>query len=263
MIEPDLLDALMRVAFESAPNGMVITDAAGMILHLNGEIERCFGYARDDLVGRPIETLIPERFRKAHRTYISNFTAENRVRQMGAGRDLVAMRKDGSEFTAEVGLRPVKLKDGAVILASVIDVSERRANEEVLRSEERLRAVIENAADGVVTIDEAGVMQSANPAAERVFGYSATELIGRNISLLMPEPDRSQHDSYLANYIRTGEAKIIGFGREVTGQRKDGSAFPMDLAVSVFHIGNARYFTGLIRDITARKEAEETGQVLC
>jgi two-component system sensor kinase FixL len=256
LIEPDSLDALMRVAFESSPNGMVITNATGTILDLNAEVERCFGYARGELVGRPIETLIPQRFREAHQNHLSNFAAENRVRVMGAGRDLVAMRKDGSEFTAEVGLRPVKLKDGAVILASIIDVSERRANEKVLRSEERLRAVIENAVDGVVTINEAGIMQSANPAAEKVFGYSATELIGRNVSMLMPEPDRSRHDSYLANYIRTGEEKIIGHGREVTGQRKDGSTFPMDLAVSAFHVGDARYFTGLIRDITARKEAE-------
>ena len=147
-------------------------------------------------------------------------------------------------------------------LAFIIDVSERRANEKVLRSEERLRAVIENAVDGVVTIDEAGIMQSAtNPAAEKVFGYSATELIGRNISMLMPEPDRSRHDSYLANDIRTGEAKIIGHGREVTGRRKDGSTFPMDLAVSAFHVGSVRYFTGLIRDITERKSRRRTSSI--
>ncbi|MGP0039714.1 MAG: sensor histidine kinase [Rhodomicrobium sp.] len=256
-IELDSLDALLRVAFESAPNGMVITSAAGVILHINAEIEHCFGYARGDLVGRSIEALMPHRFREAHRTHLSSFVAENRVRQMGAGQRLLAMRKDGSEFTAEIGLRPVKLKDGVVILASIIDISERIAKDAALRdSEERLRAVIENVVDGVITIDEAGVMQSVNPATERMFGYSAAELIGRNVALLMPEPDRSRHDAYIVNYRRTGRAKIIGIGREVTGRRKDGSTFPMDLAVSEFHVGNVRYFSGLIRDITARKEAE-------
>ena len=145
-----------------------------MILHINAEIEHCFGYARGDLVGRSIEALMPHRFREAHRTHLSSFVAENRVRQMGAGQRLLAMRKDGSEFTAEIGLRPVKLKDGVVILASIIDISERIARDAALRdSEERLRAVIENVVDGVITIDEAGVMQSVNPATERMFGYSA------------------------------------------------------------------------------------------
>ena len=182
---------------------------------------------------------------------------------MGAGRDLVAMRKDGSEFTAEVGLRPVKLKDGAVILASIcIDVSERRANEKVLRSEERLRAVIENAVDGVVTIDEAGIMQSANPAAEKVFGYSATELIGRNISMLMPDPIDRGMTATLPT-IRTGEAKIIGHGREVTGRRKDGSTFPMDTGGervscrerALFHRAYPRYHRA--------QRGRGAGQVLC
>src|SRR5688500_9017176 len=99
-------------------------------------------------------------------------------------------------------------------------------------SEERLRAILATAVEGIITIDERGTVESMNRAAEKLFGYSAAEVIGRNVSMLMPAPYREEHDGYLENYVHTGHAKIIGIGREVVGQRKDGSVFPMDLAVS-------------------------------
>jgi two-component system sensor kinase FixL len=255
--ESPSLDTLMGFAFECAPSGAIIVDAAGVILRVNSQIERCFGYAREELVGQAIEILLPESYRHAHVPQRLSFISGGQARTMGARRNLSARRKDGVEFPVEIGLNPVTTQQGVVILASIIDISARMAEEAALReSEERLRAVMENVLDGVLTIDERGIMQSVNPAAERIFGYSATELLGRNIAMLMPEPDHSQHDGYLANYCQTGEAKIIGVGREVTGRRKDGTTFPMDLAVSAFHLGGARAFAGLVRDITQRKEAE-------
>ncbi len=122
---------------------------------------------------------------------------------------------------------------------------------------ERLRAILETAVEGIITIDERGRMESVNPAAERIFGYKASELLGRNVSLLMPSPDRERHDSYLANYLRTGHAKIIGIGREVVGMRKDGTTFPLDLAVSEVRLPERRLFTGFVRDITERKRLEQ------
>ncbi len=118
-------------------------------------------------------------------------------------------------------------------------------------------AILSAAVDGIVTIDPKGRIESFNPAAERIFGYKADEVIGRNIKVLMPEPYRSEHDGYLARYKATGEARIIGVGREVTGQRKDGSVFPMDLAVGESRIDGKRLFAGIVRDITERKRAEE------
>lgn len=123
--------------------------------------------------------------------------------------------------------------------------------------EERLRAILHTAVEGIITIDEHGQIESMNPAAEKTFGYKAPEVIGKNVNVLMPSPYREQHDGYLANYMRTGTAKIIGIGREVTGQRKDGSLFPMDLAVSEVRLAKRRLFTGFVRDITERKRAEE------
>jgi PAS domain S-box-containing protein len=133
----------------------------------------------------------------------------------------------------------------------------RAAKEGVRESEARYRSLFEIAVYGVLTIDERGTIESANPAAEQLFGYSGNELIGRNVSMLMPEPYRREHDSYLGNYLRTGERKIIGIGREVVGLRRDGSRFPMDLAVSELLIGDKRYFQGTVNDITERKLAEE------
>jgi PAS domain S-box-containing protein len=124
-------------------------------------------------------------------------------------------------------------------------------------SEERLRAILETAVEGIITIDERGLIESFNPSAEKVFGYTAKEVAGKNIKLLMPEPFRHEHDGYLKNYHQTGHAKIIGIGREVTGQRKDGTMFPMDLSVSEVKLANRRMFTGFVRDITGRKNAEK------
>lgn len=124
-------------------------------------------------------------------------------------------------------------------------------------SEARLRAIINTVVDGIITIDERGVVESVNPAAEHIFGYSARQLVGQNITCLMPPPFRQQHDAFLQRYLRTGQARIIGIGREVVGLRKDGSIFPLDLAVSEWQQGGRRMFTGVVRDITERKRAEQ------
>jgi two-component system, LuxR family, sensor kinase FixL len=124
-------------------------------------------------------------------------------------------------------------------------------------SSERLRAIVETAAEGIVTIDEHGIIETVNPAAERIFGYSAAEMLWRNVKMLMAEPERSRHDDFLAQYRRTGERKVIGQGREVGGRRKDGTVFPLELAVSESWVGSKRFFTGLLRDITLRKQAEQ------
>jgi PAS domain S-box-containing protein len=126
----------------------------------------------------------------------------------------------------------------------------------LVESEAKMRAILNTAVDGIVTIDERGIVESFNAAAERLFGYRAEEVIGRNVKMLMPEPYQSEHDAYVQNYLRTGRAKIIGIGREVFGLRKDGTVFPMDLAVSEVMLGERRLFTGIVRDLTERKRME-------
>jgi two-component system sensor kinase FixL len=125
-----------------------------------------------------------------------------------------------------------------------------------------LRAILETSPDGLITIDEDGAIQSFNPAAERMFGYDAAEVIGRNVSCLMPSPSREQHDGYLARFLRTGEKRIIGIGREVLGQRKDGTVFPHELTVAEVKAAGRRFFAGFLRDVSARQESEQRLQDL-
>lgn len=124
-------------------------------------------------------------------------------------------------------------------------------------SEAKLAAILDNVVDGILTIDDRGCIESANPAATRIFGYGLDEMLGSNVSMLMPEPYRSEHDGYLRNYCDSGKAKIIGIGREVVGRRKDGKTFPLDLAVSDMRLAGRRAFSGIVRDISERKTAEQ------
>jgi two-component system sensor kinase FixL len=133
---------------------------------------------------------------------------------------------------------------------------------ETLGREAHLRSILETVPDAMIVIDERGIMQSFSSTAERLFGYAAGEVLGRNINALMPSPYRENHDSYLERYLRTGERRIIGIGRVVVGERKDGSTFPMELAVGEMRSGNRCYFTGFIRDLTERQKSEARLQEL-
>jgi len=181
------------------------------------------------------------------------------------------VRKDGQRVVMALTVSPMLDSDGKVVSASVTgrDITDRKRTEEELRRNEerfrqmaehardreaRLAAILNTAADAIITIDVHGAIQSVNAAAEKMFGYAAAEMIGQDVKMLMPALYREQHDSYLARYLQTGEKHIIGSGREVEGQRKDGSIFPADLAVS--EVGNLKMFTGILRDISGRKELE-------
>jgi two-component system CheB/CheR fusion protein len=158
-----------------------------------------------------------------------------------------------------ISVAPVHDAAGRIIGASKIvrDITDRKLADATLReSEMRIRAILDSAVDAIITIDDQGRIQSINPATERLFGYGASEVMGRNVRMLMPEPYHSEHDNYIRNYILTGQARIIGFSREVTGKRKDGTTFPMSLAVNVVPLEGRRLFTGIVHDLTSRRELE-------
>ena len=151
-------------------------------------------------------------------------------------------------------------KNGELIALEgfITNITERSKAEEALReSEARIRAILETAVDGIVTLNERGIIESVNAAVEKLFGYTENEVIGENISILMPSPYREEHDTYLANYLKTGEKKIIGIGREVVAQRKDGTTFPIRLSVSEFFLSGKKMFTGIVHDISEEKALQQ------
>ena len=229
----------------------------GRIDSLNPAAEALFGYASQDLVGTNIRMLMPEPYRSAHDGYLARYLAGGEPRIIGVGREVVGLRRDGSTFPMHLAVGEMRLGATRMFTGVVRDLSDRLAAEEAVRSSEaRYRAIVETAVDGIITIGEDGTIEDLNPAAERLFGHPAAELIGVNVRTLMPEPYRSAHDGYLARYLAGGEPRIIGIGREVVGLHRDGTEFPMHLGVSEVLIDGARHFTGIVRDLTDLKAAE-------
>ena len=208
------------------------------------------------MAGRNVTMLMPSPYREEHDRYLSRYLETGHAKIIGIGREVTGLRRDGTTF-------PLHLSVGEMIVGSerkftgiVHDLTERAKLIEQLRgSEERWRSVIESAVDGIVVIDSNGRIE-ANPAAERLFGYQVSELLGRNVNVLMPSPYHEEHDGYLARYLATGEAKIIGIGREAAGRRRDGTT-PLRLSVGEMSIGGERKFTGILHDLTARVRMEE------
>lgn len=179
------------------------------------------------------------------------FLGEEMVGMVG-----VANRPGGYDEGIVEFLSPLCATIAHLIGAMRSEAQRQAAERAVHDSAARMHAILDNAVDGIVTIDERGIVESFNPAAARIFGYAATEVVGRNVSMLMPEPHRSRHDQYIARYLAGGTPQLIGSEREVEGRRKDGSLFPLDLAVSELRIEGRWLFIGLIRDITERKKVE-------
>lgn len=251
---------LLATTLSSIGDAVIATDAKAAITFLNPVAEKLTGWSLAEAVGMPLVDV----FRIVNETTRSEVDnpAIRAMREgviVGLANHTVLMSRTGAECAIDDSGAPIRDRDGNIVGAVLVfrDVTQRRLAERNLEdARERSRSVIDHVVDGIIAIDETGLIESFNRAAERVFGYDASEVIGCNVRVLMPEPYQREHDDYLRNYTTTGQAKVIGIGREVLGRRKDGTTFPMDLAVSEFHAGGRRYFTGIVRDITERKRHE-------
>jgi two-component system sensor kinase FixL len=241
----------------------VVIDRNGAIRSVNDATERLFGYAAEELIGRNVKILMPEPYTGEHDTYLANYLRTGRKKIIGIGREVVGRRSDGSVFPMDLSVGEAREGGQSIFVGIIRDISDRKAAELAQReSELRLRSILDTVPDAIVVIDAQGSIQSFSPAAERLFGYRSAEVAGRNVNILMPTPYREAHDGYLDRYLRTGERRIIGIGRVVVGMRKSGETFPMELQVGEFAFAGSRYFTGFVRDLTERQEAERRIQDL-
>ncbi len=240
---------------DTSPHIVLLLDTQGRVLRFNPAFEKLCGWSLDEARGRDwFGTFLPERDRQKFRQLFHIAMTGERIRAYVTP----IVSKDGDQRDIEWYDAPLTDLNGELIglLCSGLDITERKkATDALHESEERMRAILATATDAIITIDQQGIIDSINPATERMFGHASEELVGKNVSILMPSPHAEEHDNYLQRYLRTREARIIGIGREVTGKRKDGSIFPVDLVVSeVDHLG---LFTGIIRDITERRESQK------
>jgi PAS domain S-box-containing protein/putative nucleotidyltransferase with HDIG domain len=251
-----------RTLFELLPIGVTLLDEAGVLLDVNPALTKMLQISKEDalttdyrqhyiqLDGLPLPfDQIPGRQAITEQRVIENV-------QLG----LAKSNHEAVWVTIIAAPLPPQHGLGAVVVTN--DVTNFKLTAERLQeSQTRWQSVVNTMTDGVIVMDGQGVMQSFNPAAEQIFGYSAAEAIGEYVNMLMPEPARSHHQLYLAHYYQTKTAKVVGHGREVIGQRKDGSLFPLELAVNEFQVKGQSMFTGVVRDITERKKAEADLQV--
>ncbi|HTQ80804.1 MAG TPA: PAS domain S-box protein [Thermoanaerobaculia bacterium] len=247
-----------RALFENPVIGIRISSVAegARIVEANAAYQRMLGYSAAELAERTVFDLTHPEDVQRNRALYSALTAGDTPSYQIEKR---FVRKDGSVFWGRLTVHPLQDETGRAThhIGLVEDVSEHRRVQEALQeSTERLQAVLNAALDGIVLINTVGLIQWVNPAVETMFGYPADELRGKNVKVLMPQPWRDEHDGYIARYRETGEARIIGIGRQVEGRRRDGSTFPLDLAVSEVRHGGEVFFLGTLRDITERVQLE-------
>jgi PAS domain S-box-containing protein len=239
-----------QLIVESAPNAMLLVNKEGKIAFVNSFTEKLFGYMRSDLIGQLIEIIIPERYREKHPGFRNMFLNSPQARAMGAGRELFALRKDGTEFPVEIGLNPLITVEGTLILAAIIDITERK------QAEERLRLVVESAPNAMVLVNQEGKITLVNSETERLFCYSRQELIGKLVEMLIPARLKQSHPHFRNIFFTAPKVRSMGAGRELFAVRKDGTEFPVEIGLNPIDSPEGKMVLASVVDITERKIQE-------
>jgi PAS domain S-box-containing protein len=238
-------------------DGLITISPLGAIQSFNPAAEKLFGYSASEVFGKNVNMLMPEPYKSEHDGYLQKYLNTGKSKIIGIGREVVGLRKDGSTFPLDLGVSVMASGDNLTFIGTVRDISiQKRAEEILIQSEARFRAILDNALDAIITINEKGIIETFNPSAGRIFGYESHEVIGEKVNILMPEPYRSEHDQYMERYLKTKIARIIGTTIEISGMRKNGEEFPLSFSLSEATEDHRITFTGIIRDVTQQKKAE-------
>jgi len=251
----------LAVTLNSIGDAVIATDAEAKVMRMNPVAEQLTGWTQAEATGRPVEEvfhIINQETRRASKIPVMATLALGTVQ--GLANHTILIARDGSERAIADSCAPIRDRDGRVLGAVLVfrDVTEEYAAQQALRDSTALiETILKTVVDGIITLQAGnGCIETVNPAAERMFGYRAAELIGQTFSTLIPELAQGTTSPSLEHYSASVAARAIGLGREVVGLRRDGSAFPLEIATSEMWLGGQRYFTGILRDVTARKQAE-------
>ncbi len=245
--EPTWLAALAR----TVPVGVVVIDAAGKVVWCNDELLLQFHYRADELMGHGIEQLLPMHFRDRHMLMRSQYISAPAARPMGSGRELFGLRADGSEFPLEIGLRPLDTPGGQMYVATVVDISARR------KAEASFHRVIEAAPCGMLVVNQQQKILLANEQLLKTFGYGLSELIGRNLEVLIPYRHHAEHRQHVDAFTESPATRTMGPGRDLTGLHKDGTEFPVEIGLRPVELETGSCVLATVIDVTERKHVEQ------
>lgn len=240
---------LYESTFEFTPDALFVINREGRIDRVNHAGAKIFGYDKAELVGQPIEALVPQRYTQ-HSKYRAKYQKSPRPRPMGADLDLFGLRKDGSEFAIDIMLSQLGETPNAPILAVVRDVTDRK------RAEKQFRDLLESAPDAMVIVEPSGRIVLVNSQTERLFGYPRAELLGNNVEILVPDRFKAHHPDHRTGYFSNPRVRGMGAGLELYGLRKDGTEFPIEISLSPLQTEDGVLVSSAIRDISERRQAE-------
>ncbi len=244
-------EAKFRSVMESAIDAIISGDAEGKIRSWNTAATALFGFTEAEVIGQPIEIIIPDRYHEAHQEGIRRVSSGGPSHVIGKTVELAAVRKDGTEFPVELSLATWFLDERRYYTGIIRDISERK------QAEEKFRSVTESAIDAIISADHVGEIISWNKAATRILGYTEEETVGQRLELIIPERFHDAHREGMKRVTEAGESRVIGSTVELAARTKSGEEVPIELSLSTWTVHEERYYTGIIRDIGERKRAEE------